>query len=125
MKFFLPLNIPSQKNSKMIAYNKSTGRPFVMSNPKVKQWQSEVASMLYGLPKIVGPVKISMEFIHKDRRKKDLDNECTSILDALKNNRIIEDDNCDIVREISLKFSGVNKERYGVEINIEKIKIDK
>lgn len=124
MKFFIKTNIPSQKNSKMIAFNKSTNRPFIMSNPKVKEWQVETAKSLIGLPNIFGPVEISMKFVHKDRRKKDIDNEQTSILDLLKNNGIIEDDNCFIVRKLNAEFVGIDKDNYGVEIEIKKINID-
>lgn len=47
------------------------------------------------------PVKISFVFYHKDERTRDTDNQISSILDLLKDSKVIKDDNWKIVRAIS------------------------
>lgn len=54
-------------------------------------------------PPIDKPVNISFVFYHKDERTRDTDNQISSILDLLKDAKVIKDDNWKIVREISAK----------------------
>ena len=123
--FFLKGVVPAQKNSKQIAYNRRTGKPFVMSSKKVKDWQKDMSEILdiLDIEKVKGPVEIQCKFIHKDKRKKDLDNEFTSVCDLLKNNGIIEDDNCFILKKFTVEFGGISNENPGVYITI--IPLDK
>ena len=85
----------SQKNQKSIAYNRSTGKPFIMSNKAVKEWQNheDVQLLKY---RIKGPLsgrqEISIIFYMKDNRRRDLDNLLTSVLDSLVRANILEDD---------------------------------
>lgn len=122
-KIYLRLNgqVPSQKNSKQIAYNQRTHRPFIMTSPRVKAWQKDAMAQLVEVPRIEGPVIIKMVFTNKDKRGRDLDNEQTSVLDVLKNMGIIEDDNCFIVRKIVSEFAGVDYRNAGVDITITKL----
>ena len=123
VEIFLKGVIPAQKNSKQIAYNRRTGKPFVMSSKRVKDWQDDMAEVLdiLNIQPIKGPVEINCKFVHKDKRKKDLDNEFTSVCDLLKNNNIIEDDNCFILRKFIVEFGGIDKENPGVYITIKPI----
>lgn len=118
--FFLKGVVPSQKNAKTIAYNSKTGKPFIMSSKKVREWQEEAGDILdlLEIAKYECPVKIDFTFYHKDKRQKDLDNEITSCLDLLKKHRIISDDNCFVVQELTGRFGGVRRDNYGVEIKI-------
>lgn len=52
-------------------------------------------------PPIDKPVKISFVFYHKDERTRDTDNQISSILDLLKDAKVIKDDNWQIVKRIS------------------------
>lgn len=65
------------------------------------------------------PVKISFVFYHKDERTRDTDNQISSILDLLKDAKVIKDDNWKIVRAISAK-AAIEKTAF-VQILIEGI----
>ena len=86
---------PAQKNSKSIAYNRGTGKPFIMSNQNVKTWQNTAAIELlrYRIKEpLQGRQELSIMFYVKDNRRRDLDNMLTTIQDALVKAGILEDD---------------------------------
>ena len=117
LEFRIPLVIPSQKNSKRIAINKRTGRPFVMSDQRIKDWRNR-ASVFLPNENVKGGVEIEFNFTHKDKRRHDLDNEVSSLLDLFVLNGLIEDDSCFVVNKITANFVGVNKDNYGVQVKI-------
>ena len=117
LEFRIPLVIPSQKNSKRIAINKRTGRPFVMSDQRIKDWRDE-ASVFLPNENVKGRVEIEFNFTHKDKRRHDLDNEVSSLLDLFVLNGLIEDDSCFVVNKITANFVGVDKDNYGVQVKI-------
>lgn len=117
LKFRIPLVIPSQKNSKRIAINKRTGRPFVMSDQRIKDWRDE-ASVFLPSENVKGRVEVEFDFTHKDKRRHDLDNEVSSLLDLFVLKGLIEDDSCFIVNKITANFVGVDKDNYGVQVKI-------
>ena len=45
------------------------------------------------------PLRIEMYFVHGDKKRRDSDNQCSSIMDLLVDSGIIKDDNWKIVRE--------------------------
>jgi Holliday junction resolvase RusA-like endonuclease len=97
---------PAQKNSKSIAYNRGTGKPFIMSNQNVKSWQNIAAVELLSYRRkepLKGRQELSVVFYVKDNRRRDLDNMLTTIQDALVKAGIIEDDSWK-----SLKIGGVD-----------------
>ena len=121
MKIIIPLQTPSQKNSKSIAINQRTKKPFIMTNKNVQNWKNLAQNYLQNIELIEGSISIDVIFYNKDKRKRDLDNMFTSLADLLKNNNIIEDDNCFILQKISSTFGGVDKENPRAEITITKI----
>ena len=120
LEFRIPLVIPSQKNSKRIAINKRTGRPFVMSDQRIKDWRNQ-ASVFLPNENVKGRVEIEFNFTHKDKRRHDLDNEVSSLLDLFVLKGLIEDDSCFIVNKITANFVGVDKDNYGVEVLIKTV----
>lgn len=110
--------VPAQKNGKMIAVNRKTGRPFIASNARVKEWQESAKMYLTGHHATEDVVQIEMQFWNKDARKRDIDNMMSSVLDALKNSDVIKDDNCFTVKKVSGEFMGVDKNNPRVEILI-------
>ena len=120
MKIRLYGQIPAQKNDKQVVYNKRTGKPFIMSSQKIKEWQLQTKLQLVQqrVELITGPVKIDISIINKDKRKRDLDNQLSSILDLLKNNGVIEDDNYSVVRDIHISFDKISGPDCGAEIEI-------
>lgn len=94
---------PSKKNSRI---NTRSGRSF--PNKRYTEWHVlAVGQIVYqkmemknvSFP-LVGPVRIKMTFTHGDLRRRDSDNEVSSILDTLKDSGIIADDNWRIVKEL-------------------------
>lgn len=115
--------IYSKKNSKRIITNRRTGRPMIVSNDKAKAMENDMAwqfaSALGRLHLGVihqpattfcnKPLKITIEIYQKDKTRRDLDNQATSVLDALVAGGIIADDSVSVVRELSVKMMGIDK----------------
>jgi len=59
-----------------------------------------------------------MVFYPSTRRKGDLDNKATSILDLLKDAGVIEDDNWFVIPTLFLIFGGVDRQNPRCEITI-------
>ncbi len=72
-------------------YDVSGKRKF--RKPAYVQWQKKIKQMTDGIEryKMLGPVKVSVQFTFPDRRVRDLDNYCKTLLDILKD-RMFEDD---------------------------------
>jgi len=102
---------PAQKNNKTVGTNRFTGKVFVTSNPRVKEWQKEADKQIkmfdYRFEK---PVALDIQIWNKDNRARDLDNQVSSILDALVKASILVDDSCKYVNQILVSFRGVEKE---------------
>lgn len=103
--------VPSQKNSKQIFINKRTGKPFITSSAKVKEWQVDAGWQLKMMRKCESyPIELDLHFYVADKRSRDLDNMCSSVLDALRAAGIILDDDWQHVRRITLsaEHDGLN-----------------
>lgn len=95
LKLTLTGQVPAQKNSKSIAYNRGTGKPFIMSNQNVKTWQysADIELLRYRIKEpLQGKQELSIMFYVKDNRRRDLDNMLTTIQDALVRGGVLEDD---------------------------------
>lgn len=114
---------PAQKNAKSIAYNRGTGKPFIMSNQNVKAWQNsaDVQLLRYRIKEpLEGRVELSVKFYVKDQRRRDLDNMLTTIQDSLVRGGIIEDDSWQKLR-IGGVDAELDKENPRAEITITSI----
>ncbi|MBQ5537929.1 MAG: RusA family crossover junction endodeoxyribonuclease [Treponema sp.] len=104
MTFTIQGEAPSKKNSRV---NTRSGRSF--PSKKFMEWHdAELLALSFckeKYPPIDSPSKISVEFVHGDKRRRDSDNQLSSILDLLVDARILKDDGWEIVREISVKNS--------------------
>lgn len=100
-KFILNGETPSKKNSKRLT---KYGR--LIPSQKFYEWHNEKIIELLNQerPKqaLNGILFIKFIFIHGNLQKRDSDNQITSILDLLKDAKIIEDDNWVIVRKIEV-----------------------
>jgi Holliday junction resolvase RusA-like endonuclease len=114
---------PSQKNRKIISMNRATGRPFLRSAPAVKLWQESASKQLIsqfkGFKITEYPITVTLTFYFSTKRRKDLDNATSSVMDALTNSGIIEDDNINFIECIIAKFGGYDKENPRCEIDLE------
>lgn len=119
--------VTGKKNSKVIAINRSTGRPFVRMNDKAKAQEREmVENFRYDMQiNNLRPmdfqdkrIEVSVEVWNKDKRKHDLDNQVSTILDALVKAEVLPDDSQDTVQKITAEYMGVDKEDPHVYITI-------
>ena len=111
---------PSKKNSRI---NTRYGRSF--PSKKYSEWHRNASTQILLQAKDVNicePIKITMEFTHGDLRRRDSDNGCSSILDLLVDNGILQDDNWQIVQEISIK-NNYKKNSSFCKITIDKLNI--
>lgn len=100
-KFILKGEVPSKKNSKRLT---KYGR--LIPSEKFYSWHNGamIELLKQERPKnaLDGILIIKFTFIHGTLQRRDSDNQITSILDLLKDVKIIEDDNWIIVRKIEV-----------------------
>ena len=123
--------VTAKKNSKQIIRNPRTGRPMLISNRRAKKQENDMAWDLLiqakdegwpcGEDKINSTFQIEINIWNKDRRRRDLDNQTTAILDALVNAQVIPDDSADIVPKIIMEYKGIDAEDPRAEIHIKEI----
>ena len=120
MKLVISGDCPSKKNNKRIVTNKKTGKPFIISSERHNTWESTALSELkqqFSGYKVSGyPIGITAIFYNGSKRRKDLDNQISSVLDVMVKAEVIEDDNVNFVDSIQLQYGGVDKESPRVEI---------
>ena len=107
-----------KKNSKAIAWRKD-GRPFIRSNDKAIQQQAVmVETFAYDMkfaklkPEDFDGkrIEVVVEIWNKDERKHDLDNQVSTILDALVKAEVLPDDSQKCVRKVTAEYMGVDKD---------------
>lgn len=108
MKLTISGTTPSKKNSRI---NTRSGRSF--PSKRFTEWEKtalpELQKQFAGL-KVTGyPVTVTMCFFNADKRRHDLDNQCSSILDTLVKAGILEDDSQNYVEAIQLQYGGHDK----------------
>lgn len=113
-------NTPSQKNNKQIVVNPHTGKPFITSNKRVKEWHKSAYKQLKeqfeGYQMTDYPITITVIFYRDTERKYDLDNAYSSVADALTLAGVIEDDNVNFVECVTLQHGGKDKNNPRAEI---------
>ena len=116
----------SKKNSKQIVINKRTGKPQIISNRKALAMESDIATQLSAQNALKtlktpfsGDCAVYMIVYQPDKRRRDLDNQATSILDGMVAAGILADDNNEVVTELHIKNGGIDREDPRVEIEVE------
>jgi Holliday junction resolvase RusA-like endonuclease len=114
MKLEISGDPPALKNSKQIYVNKRTGKPFITSSNRSKVWQASAIDQLRDqfkdLKVVDYPINVAVEFYFATKRRKDLDNALSGVMDALVHAGILEDDDVAHVDNISISFGGYDKE---------------
>lgn len=119
--------VTGKKNNKVISVNQHTGKPFVRMNDKAKAQEREmVDNFRYDMSyhKLTPQdftgrrIEVSVEVWNKDKRKHDLDNQVSTILDALVKAEVLPDDSQETVQKITAKYMGVDKEDPHVYITV-------
>ena len=110
--------IPSKKNNKFIVMK--DGKPIIISSEKYRDWEKDMMWVLRVQNReklfINYPVSISFRFYSKTKRKFDLDNKVTSLLDLLVKASILDDDNYNVVKRISAEFMGFGEDKCEIII---------
>ena len=127
IRFTIPGDCPSKKNSRRIAYRRSRfgfNRMILLPGDHHEKWKNEVITELDVesiAPDPIGKVKeIELIFYPKTNRKADLSNKAESIMDLLVDVDILEDDNWTIVPRLILRFGKSDKINPRVEVIIKK-----
>ena len=120
MIFYIDGETPAKKNNRI---NTKSGRSF--PSKRYQEWHdvarlqilSQMRNQNVSSPVNI-PSKVSITFVHGDLVKRDSDNATSSILDLLKDCKVIADDNWKIVRELHIRNGFVKgKSRCKVEID--------
>ena len=98
IKFVIPLQPISKKNSQQIFLNSKTGKPFIAPSKKYKEYEAAAAWFVPKQVKINQPVNVKCLFFMKNRQKCDLTNMLEAIDDVLVKCGLLEDDNYTIVQ---------------------------
>lgn len=70
--------------------------------------------------------KISIKIFFRTKRRRDADNyPCKEVIDAIKNNGLIIDDNYDVIGKVDVDITGIDKNNPRTEIEIKEIKCQK
>lgn len=138
MKITILGQTPAQKNNKQIARNSRTGSMFIVSNSRVKNWQTSALAQLSDVKqKFRGRVQIDYMFYVKDNVQRDTDNMIASVNDILqaansdmtivkgkakpvKGTGIIQGDHWQLLR-IGSADAAIDKENPRCEITITEI----
>ena len=110
--YFLPW--PISANARMGVVN---GRQILTT--MARKWYAHAAEeLMVQRPKAVkGPVEIDIKLVPPNKRRFDIDNKAKTTLDALVKSLIIEDDDCSIVKKLTLSLDGV-RDKPGAYVTV-------
>ena len=129
---FIPGNVPSLKNSKIII---GIGKPcrcckrkpnrILISSKSVQQWKKNTAEywkkyreeFLDMLAASEAPHRIAFKFVRKTRHKFDYTNAADTICDEMVHQGWLEDDNATVIRPVFRKYK-YDKHKPGVYIDV-------
>lgn len=119
--------VTSKKNNKVIAINRRTGRPFVRMNDLAKAQEREMIAVFkddFLMQQMKREwfegrrIEVVVEVWNKDARKHDLDNQLSTILDALTKAQVLPDDSQLTVMKVTAEYKGIDKEDPRAEITV-------
>lgn len=122
IKFVIPLQPISKKNSQQIFVNSKTGKPFIAPSAKYKEYESAAAWFIPKQKKINEPVNIKCLFFMKNRQKCDLTNFLEAIDDVMVKVGLLADDNYTIVQSHDGSRILVDRDNPRTEVYIEYLK---
>ena len=112
---------PSLKNSKRIFCR--AGRTFVLPAAGFREWQQAVIQSL-GAARLLGhsrtsPCEVRITVVMPDKRRRDLDNMASSILDTLRDAGVLSVDDWTVVSRLSVGYAlGGSKAAAGFDCEI-------
>jgi len=111
--------IPSKKNSRNIFVRH--GKLFNIPSKRYKEWHSSASEQLIQQVKNIKeitPKTVVLTFYAPDKRVADLTNKTESVMDLLVDNGVFKDDNWWVIKELVLKFGGLDRNEPRCEIAI-------
>lgn len=119
--------VTSKKNNKVIAINRHTGRPFVRMNDLAKAQEREMVAIFkddFLMQQMKREwfegrrIEVVVEIWNKDARKHDLDNQLSTILDALTKAQVLPDDSQLTVAKVTAEYKGIDRDDPRAEITV-------
>lgn len=98
MKFTIPLNPITKKNSQQIMINQRTGKPFIAPSKKFTEYEQAAMWFIPKRVRIDCAVNIECHFYMETRRKVDLTNLLEAIDDIMVKAGLLADDNFTIIQ---------------------------
>lgn len=117
-QFTIPYETPAKKNSRVVLKN---GRN--IPSARYREWEQNAyiflkASKIKSVKTPIGtPIEIQLRFIHSDKRRRDSDNQASSVLDLLQDAGILQDDSWQIVRKLVVENYAGKKACCIIRIN--------
>lgn len=118
--------VVSKKNSKVIRINRHTGQRFITSNDIAKRNEADMVEQFRLQARGAfraeewSPCTLEFRIYEPDNKRRDLDNQVTSVLDALVKAEVLVDDSISTVRGINVRLMGICKENPRVEVILTK-----
>lgn len=122
IKFVIPLQPISKKNSQQIFINSRTGKPFIAPSKKYKDYEAAAAWFVPKHVRINERVNVQCLFYMKNRQKCDLTNMLEAIDDILVKVGLLADDNYTIIESHDGSRILHDKENPRTEVYIEFLK---
>ncbi len=118
----IPLNPKTKKNSQKIITNPKTGRPIIVQSDDFRQYESDAGWFLKTPAQPIDyPVNVRVIFYRDSARRVDLTNLLEAIDDLLVANKILKDDNFQIIAGHDGSRVYIDREKPRTEIYIEHI----
>ncbi len=122
LKFTIPLNPITKKNSMRIITNRRTGRPMIIQSEAYIQYEKDCQYFMKKLDKPINkPINIRAIYYMGTRRKVDITNLHSALHDILTVYNVIEDDNSRIVKSTDGSRVKYDKDNPRTEIYITEV----
>lgn len=121
LKFIIPLQPISKKNSQQIMINQKTGKPFIMPSKRFKEYEQAAAWFIPRDMFINYPCNVKCLFFMGSRRKCDLTNMLEAIDDIMVHCGLLADDNFTVIQSHDGSRVLYDKEKPRTEVYIEPV----
>ena len=117
--------VSSKKNAHRAVLNPRTRKMMVIRDASARSNEADIIaefSKQFSERRIEWklPLSVRMEIWEESRRRHDLDNQASTILDALKES-VIPDDNVNVIQELIVCYMGVDAEHPRVAVTVKEL----
>lgn len=117
MRFCIPIEPVTKKNSQQIAFSRS-GKPFIVPSAIFKRYQKAAARFVPSETMLMGPVEVTALFYRKTHRRVDLTNLLEALDDVLVACGLLPDDCCEVIASHDGSRVLFDKENPRTEVEI-------